>query len=198
MGVNYYFGRGQTAVGRQPSIARSIACGREADIPVIFCEFNSWHGAIQSSGAESMYDMYDWGVKEGMMGGVQYMKGNSDRHPGIFDNGFNTHKIYDDAIRDVLADAKVSLVGIAGGKVTLAVRNKRRCTLRQVKLNVDICGQAVAQIALDDLPSLETARVDVAVPENAPGPAVTADGVLEFATHYGFRCRVPFSVVAAG
>ncbi len=198
MGVNYYFGRGQTAVGRQPNIARSIALAREADMPVIFCEFNSYHGAIQSTGAESMYDLYDWGVREGMSGGVQYMKGNSDRHPGIFDNGFNTHKIYDDAIRYVLADAKVSLAEAADGKVILEIRNKRRCTLRQVTLNAKVSGQAVEAIELDDLPSQETAHVDMQVPRDAPGPAVTVEGVLEFVTHYGFRCRVPFSAVAAG
>jgi len=201
MGVNYYFGRGQRAVDRQPLIERSFDIARKDGLPLIFCEFNSFVGAVHSTGVDAMRDMFAWGVEHGMAGGFQYMKGNSTSHPGVFDNGFNTHRIYDDAIIDAFADACVNLVGSNSDTIRLRIANKRRCTLRQMRLSLEVSGVPVETPALDDLDPLATVEFDVRLPDAAPGPAPgpahTIDGTLEFVTHFGFHCKVPISLVAA-
>jgi len=196
MGVNYYFGVGQTAKNRQPMIERSIEIARKAGIPIMYNEFNSFHGAIHSTGVEAMRDLFAWGVDQGMAGGFQYMKGNSDRHPGIFDHGFKTHKIYDDAIVEALADARVSIVEAGQEGVRLRIANRRRCTFRQVKLALTVSGTPLKRLQLADLPPETSIDVDVVVPESAPGPTCVVEGSLTFETHFGFQCRVPVRVYA--
>ncbi|MBN2308875.1 MAG: hypothetical protein JXR94_07900 [Candidatus Hydrogenedentes bacterium] len=196
MGVNYYFGRGQRAADRQPVVLRSLDVARRAQMPLIYCEFNSWHGAVHSSGVESMRDQFAWGVDQGMAGGIQYMKGNSDRHPGIFDDGLNTHKIYDDAIVAAFADARVEIVTRAPGAIRLRVVNRRAFTLRQPSLSVLVSNVPVPPISLPDIPPHGTAELDLPIQQPADSKALSIDGALEFVTHFGFRCKVPVRLLA--
>jgi Glycosyl hydrolases family 2, TIM barrel domain len=197
MGVNYYFARDQRATDRQPMIARSLEVAGKAGLPLIYCEFNSDHGAIHSTGVEAMRDLFAWGVDKGMAGGFQYMKGNhTERHPGVFDGGFNTHKIYDEAIVAALADATVELVGTSPEALQLRIVNKRRCTLRQMVLKLSVHGAALEPPALEDLRPRDTVEVTVPVPRGLPGPALELEGDLRFVTHYGFQCRVPVTTIA--
>jgi len=204
MGINYYFGAGQTAADKQPIIQRSIEIARKNNIPVMYNEFNSFAGAIHSTGVEAMYDMYDWGLTKGMCGGFQYMKGNSTSHPGIFDDGFNTHKIYDEAIIDVLADAEVSIRKEEREKrrekreerrVILQVRNKRRFALRQIRLEMSASGMSLPPIELSDLAAKAIQEVEIALPQGVGGPAVTMEGTIEFVTHHGFKNKIAFWLV---
>lgn len=196
MGTNVYFGEGQNAASRHPIVERTLDIARTAGIPLIYCEFNSFVGAVQTTGADAMRGLFAWGVDQGMAGGFQYMKGNSDRHPGIFDSGYNTHKIHDDAIIEVFADAKVSLVSATPEAVRLRITNKRRCTLRQMALSTVVSGMELEAVALDDLEPEGVVEVDVDLPWHVPGPSVVVEGALRFVTHFGFKCRVPISVIA--
>ncbi|MCP4642793.1 MAG: hypothetical protein GY851_20265 [bacterium] len=195
MGTNSYFGRGQRAVDRRPIIARSHEIGRNAGLPVIFCEFNSYYGAIQSTGAEALRDIFAWSVEEGMAGGFHYMKGDSTSHPGVFDSGFNTHKIHDEAIIDAFADARVEMDGVEGGQVRLRVVNKRRFHLRDVRLTVAVSGVATDTLTLHDIAPKGVRQVEVPLPGGAAGPAYTVTGAIEFVTHFGFKCKVPVSLL---
>jgi hypothetical protein len=199
MGINYYVGAGQTAKDRQPIIQRSINIAREHNMPVMYNEFNSYAGAVHSTGVDAMVGLYQWGIEQGMCGGFQYMKGNSTSHPGIFDDGYNTHKIYNEAIIDVLADAEVTLKTnkIEEGKLILQVRNKRRFTLRQVTLMLTCSGLKQRQIVLPDLGPKSIEDVILKVPEVVHSNAVTIDGTINFVTHYGFICKVPVSLIAS-
>ncbi len=198
MGINYYFGAGQTAEDKQPIIQRSIDIARKNNIPIMYNEFNSFVGAIHSTGVEAMYGMYEWGIEQGMCGGFQYMKGNSTSHPGIFDGGYNTHKIYNEAIIDVLADAEVTLknTDISDGKVTIQVRNKRRFTLRQVIITLTGSGKKLKPLVLSDMVSKSIQDVIVQLPESVTGKAVTLEGYIEFVTHYGFKSKFSVLLIA--
>jgi hypothetical protein len=199
MGINYYFGVGQTAKDRQPIIQRSIDIARSNNVPIMFNEFNSFVGAIHSTGVDAMYGMYNWGIEQGMCGGFQYMKGNSTSHPGIFDDGFNTHKIYNEAIVDVLADAKVELPQpqIKNGTITIEVKNKRRFTLRQIKLTLEASGKALSPLQLSDLQPNATQRIEVELPDTADQNAITLNGHLDFVTHFGFKSKIPVSLIVS-
>jgi hypothetical protein len=198
MGINYYFSAEQSVKDRQPMIQRSIDIARNNNLPVMYNEFNSYAGAIHSTGVEAMYGMYQWGLEQGMCGGFQYMKGNSKSHPGIFDDGYNTHKIYNEAIIDVLADAEVSLKNthVEDGKVTIQVRNKRRFTLRQVGIALTASGMELGPLVLSDMDPKSIQDVIVQVPERVKGKSVTLEGYIEFVTHYGFKSKVPVSLIA--
>jgi hypothetical protein len=198
MGINYYFGAGQSAKDRQPVIQRSIDIARNHNIPVMYNEFNSYAGAIHSTGVEAMYGLYEWGIEQGMCGGFQYMKGNSTSHPGIFDDGYNTHKIYNEAIIDVLADVEVKLKNINArdGKVMLQIKNKRRFTLRQVRMTLTASGTQLKPMVLSDMASKSNQDVILRLPESAKGPAITLEGHVEFVTHYGFKSKIPVSLIA--
>ena len=196
MGTNCYFGSGQTAESRHPIVERTLEIARNAHVPLIYCEFNSFVGAIHSTGVDAMRGLFAWGVDQGMAGGFQYMKGDSTSHPGIFDGGFNTHKIYNEAIIKAFADAEVSLLAATRDSVRLRVANKRRCTLRQMTLSPTISGVAFDPIALADLAPKATADVEIPLPKDLPGPALTIQGHLDFTTHFGFHCHVPVSLVA--
>lgn len=198
MGINYYFSPNQSAKDRQPIIQRSIDIARYNNIPVMYTEFNSYAGAVHSTGVEAMYGMYEWGIEQGMCGGFQYMKGNSTSHPGIFDGGYNTHKIYNEAIIDVLADAKVTLknTNIEEGKVTILVKNKRQFTLRQVCLSLAASGGKLEELVLPDITPKSTHEVTVELPKDINGKALTLEGYIEFVTHYGFNSKVPVSLIA--
>ena len=197
MGVNYYFGKGQVAADRHPLIERSVELASAHGIPALFCEYNSYHGAIHSTGVEAMDGLFSWGVeKAGMAGGFLYMKGNSTSHPGVFDPGFNTHKIFKEAIIKAFADARVELVSATGDTVKLRITNKRRCTLRQMLLSLAACGLRLDPIQLDDLAPQASVNVVIPLPQSLPGPTVTLKGKLQFVTHFGFRCEVPVSLIA--
>ena len=197
MGINYYFGAGQTARDKQPIIQRSIDIARKNNLPVMYNEFNSFVGAVHSTGVEAMYEMYEWGIKQGMCGGFQYMKGNSTSHPGIFDDGFNTHKIYNEAIIDVLADAEITIRRERSEErgVTLQIRNKRRFTLREVRISLAASGIIIAPIKLPDVAPKSVKDVTIQLAEELVGPAISIKGHIEFVTHHGFRNKVPFWLV---
>jgi hypothetical protein len=196
MGVNYYFGENQRAVDRQPLIERSVEMGKSHGIPTLFCEYNSYYGSIPSTGVEAMQDLFAWGVeKGGMAGGFLYMKGDSTSHPGVFDDGYNTHTIFDHAIREAFADARVELVKSSASNVRLRVVNKRKFTLRQMEMHLRASGIPMSPVTLADLPPAGTTELNVTLPDNIPGPAVFLTGELRFVTHYGFRCRVRVSLI---
>ena len=197
MGVNYYFGEGQSAKDRQVLIQRSLELAGEHGLPAIFCEYNSYYGAIHSTGVEAMKGLFGWGVEyAGMSGGFLYMRGNSSDHPGVMDPGYNTHKIYDEAIIDTFADAKISLLSTSDNSIRLKIKNKRRCNLREMKMTLRIGGAELEPIMLDDLTSEGQCEVSVPVPSGYPGPDWLVQGYLEFVTHHGFKNKIPISVVA--
>jgi len=198
MGINYYIGAGQTAKDRQPIIQRSIDIARTHNMPVMYNEFNSYAGALHSTGVDAMVGLYQWGVEQGMCGGFQYMKGNSASHPGIFDDGYNTHKIYNEAIIDVLADAEVTLKTnqIEDGKLILQVRNKRRFTLRQVTLRLTCSGSKLKSVVSADIAPESVEEIRILVPDTVDTKAVSIDGTINFVTHYGFISNVPVSLIA--
>jgi hypothetical protein len=196
MGVNYYFGENQRAAGRQPLIERSVELGRAHGLPTLFCEYNSYLGAIHSTGAEAMEDLFAWGVEEGSMsGGFLYMKINSTSHPGVFDAGFNTHAIFNNAIRAAFADARVELVSAAGSHAKLRIINKRRFTLRHMELDLKALGFALPPIRLADIAPQGSIDVAVTLPDTVLGPPALLEGQLRFVTHYGFRCKVAIALI---
>jgi hypothetical protein len=107
----------------------------------------------------------------------------------------NTHTIFDHAIREAFADARVELVKSSASNVRLRVVNKRKFTLRQMEMHLRASGIPMSPVTLADLPPAGTTELNVTLPDNIPGPAVFLTGELRFVTHYGFRCRVRVSLI---
>ncbi|NIA14712.1 MAG: hypothetical protein GWP08_11585 [Nitrospiraceae bacterium] len=196
MGTNVYFGATNDAASRHPIITRTLDIARTAGVPLIFCEFNSYAGPIQTTGADAFRGLFAWGVEQGMAGGFHYMKGNSEGHPGIFDGGYNTHKVHNEAIIEAFADARIELVAASKDTARLRIVNKRRCVLRQVRLVPIVGGRQAESIELPDLQSEAAQEVDIALPPRLAGPTLLIEGELTFVTHHGFRCRVPVNLMA--
>jgi hypothetical protein len=197
MGVNYYFGEGQTAADRQILIQRSLDLAVSHDIPAIFCEYNSYHGAIHSTGVEAMEGLFSWGVEQaGMSGGFLYMRPNSTSHPGVMDGSFNTHKIFDEAIIKAFADAKINLLSSSDSGYQVQVNNKRYCTLRQMTINYSVNNVECDPVVLDDVLPKGSVDLTLPAPSDIYGPDFIITGTLEFVTHYGFRNKVPFKILA--
>ncbi|HOV74542.1 MAG TPA: hypothetical protein P5318_16820 [Candidatus Hydrogenedentes bacterium] len=195
MGVNCYFSGAQTAESRHPILRRSLDIAHGAGLPLIFCEFNSFNGAVHSQGADAMRNLYAWGVEQGMAGGFQYMKENSTSHPGIIDPGFNTHALYDNAIVKAFADADVSLLAVSGDTAKARIHNRRRFTLREVVLNPVTSGQSLPPVPIPDLPPGANHDIELAMPRIHGGPARIIEGRLEFVTHFGFAASVPVRLI---
>ena len=198
MGVNYYFGEGQTAADRQILIQRSLDLAVSHDIPAIFCEYNSFQGAIHSTGVEAMEGLFTWGVEQaGMSGGFLYMRPNSTSHPGVMDGSFNTHKIFDEAIIKAFADARINLLSTSDSGYQVQVNNKRYCTLRQMTINYSVNNVECAPLVLDDVPPKGSVDLTLPAPADIYGPDFIVTGTLEFVTHYGFMNKVPFKMLAS-
>ncbi|MBN2327068.1 MAG: hypothetical protein JXR73_07925 [Candidatus Omnitrophica bacterium] len=197
MGVNYYFGEGQSAIDRQILIQRSVDLAFSHSMPILFCEYNSYYGAIHSTGVEAIEGLFSWGVEQaGMAGGFLYMRPNSSSHPGVMDSSYNTHKIFNDAIIETFADARIELASTSGSGFHIHIKNKRNCTLRQIKIHYCINNIECDPIVLDDLPPKESVFYTLPIPENCVGPDWIITGYLEFVTHYGFQNKVPFTLLA--
>lgn len=188
VGMNYYYGVGERAEDRHPIILRGIERAREQGLPVFYNEFNSWYGAIPGTGADALRDLFEWGVDQGMTGGVYYFRFNSDRHPGIFNGDYNTHKVIDDALHAAFDDARVSLVEMEGRQY-VRIHNPRKFTLRQVR----IVFEDQPEQPLADLPP--GATVDVPLPPEITGLEV--QGAVHYVTHYGFTGTAPFRLFAS-
>ncbi|MFP4502874.1 MAG: hypothetical protein ACLFTT_17915 [Candidatus Hydrogenedentota bacterium] len=193
MSVNYYFSAQEDSRQRHPNIARSLDIAQEHGVPLTYCEFNSWHGAVIPSGVDALYGMFQWGLAKGMQGGFYYFRFNSKRHPGIIDNDYNTHKLIDDALRDVFADAEVTVEAVQPGGLRLAVRNKRSFTLRDAALTAAIGDGRTYNVALDDVGPHADAVAEVVLEGGAPATGMLVEGALTFTTHYAFHETVPFT-----
>jgi hypothetical protein len=190
MGVNYYYGRGQTPEDRQPIILRSIRIAREHGLPIIFTEYNSYLGPIPETGVRAIYGMFQWGIENGMSGGFFYMKNDSKDHPGVFNNNLETHPEMDAAFIDVFADARLDGMPRHGGTLRLRLINKRPFTLRKVHLSGEVNGTPIADQPLAEFPPHSVRDVPVQLPEEI-GPEIIFVGALDFVTHYSFPCHVP-------
>jgi len=198
MGVNYYFGEGQSAKDRQILIQRSVDLAVSHDMPIIFCEYNSYYGSIHSTGVEAMEGLFAWGVERaGMAGGFLYMRPNSTSHPGVMDSAFNTHKIFDEAIVKAFADAQVNLLSTSKNNYHIQIKNKRNCTLRQIRMNYSINNVECDPVQFNDLSPKASINITLPMHANAPGPDWIVTGTLEFVTHHGFRNKIPFKLLAS-
>ena len=196
VGVNYYFGFGQTAQDRQPLIQRSIDIAHDHGLPTIYTEYNSFLGSIHTTGADAVRNMFAWGVEQGMNGGFFYTRFNSERHPCVFDPDYNTHRILNDALTEAFADARVELLAAEGDALRLRVCNKRDFALRQVRLRAAVNEQEVSPMTLDEFAPRDERNITVSIPADDQGPPYVVTGMLEFVTHFGFRNRVPFRLVS--
>lgn len=196
MGINCYFSGTQTAESRHPIVQRSLDIARDAGLPLIYCEFNAFNGAVHSQGADAMRNLYDWGVEHGMAGGFQYMKGDSTSHPGIFDGGYNTHALYDNAIIKAFADAEVALLSVEDTTAKVRITNRRRFTLREVVWKPVVAGRFQPPVAVPDLPPGQTSDAELSLSLDHTGTAASIEGRLDFVTHFGVRSSIPVRLVA--
>jgi hypothetical protein len=196
MSINYYFNEGETPEARHPMILRDIKAAKEHGLPVFYTEFNSWHGAVHSSGVAAMEGLFDWGIEQGMCGGFFYYRFNSDRHPGVIDDGFNTHKLLNDALRKSFADAELTLVERTADHLQLELRNRRPFALRKLRLEGNVNGVSLEEQSFDNFAANETRMVSLPLPDQLPGPSLALEGHLHFETHHGFREAVTFRLYA--
>lgn len=190
MGVNYYYGKGQSPEDRQPIIHRSIHIARKRGLPIIYTEYNSYLGPVPETGVRAIYGMFQWGLENGMSGGFFYMKNDSKDHPGVFNDKLETHPKMDAAFIDVFADARLDGITRKGGALRLRLINKRSFTLRKVRLSGSVNGIPIPAQSLAEFPPHGARDVPVPLPGGV-GPEAVFAGALDFVTHHSFPCRVP-------
>ncbi len=185
MAVNYYFAPGQTPEDRHPLIQRSINIAKEHGLPIIYTEYNSYHGPVPEKGVEAIYGLYEWGIENGMSGGFMYDKWMSNHHPGVFNKDLEVDRGMETAFIDVFADAKISILEQERGHAKLRVTNKRAFTLRRFVVEVDR-----REYQVPDIGPHASATISLETEESLS----ELSGHMRFETHYGFRSHVPFSL----
>jgi hypothetical protein len=195
MSVNYYYSAHEGPEARHPQISRSLDIAREHRIPLTYTEFNSWHGAVIPTGVDALKGMFTWGNERGMQGGYYYFRFNSERHPGIIDDDYNTHQRLNDALREAFADAEVEVIRAQSTGALMGVRNRRNFTLRDVVLEVSPGDGKTYPVALPDLAPGESAEAPVVFESEVPSNGLLLEGAATFTTHHAFHERVPFRLV---
>ncbi|MDP2325374.1 MAG: hypothetical protein Q8N51_15285, partial [Gammaproteobacteria bacterium] len=124
---------------------------------------------------------------------------DSDRHPGVFDNGYNTHAIMDEAFHRAFDDAEVTMAGWDGDDALyMEFRNRRPFTLRQLALDLAVAGIPVECPPLLDLAPGDSITVRIPLPPEAPGPDYTVEGTLSLETHHGLSGHIPVRLFVSG
>jgi hypothetical protein len=188
MAVNYYFAPGQTPADRQPMIRRSINIAKAHGLPIIYTEYNSYHGPIPEKGVEAIYGLFQWGIENGMSGGFMYDKWMGEQHPGVFNKNLEVDPGMERAFVDVFADARIAVEERRGATARLRITNKRQFSLRSFRLEV-----GGREWPVPDLDPLASASVTLPVGEDA----VQVQGHMRFVTHHGFRSDIPFVLALA-
>ena len=192
MSVNYYFSAQEGPEARHPNIARSLEIAKEHHLPLTYTEFNSWHGAVIPSGVDALEGMFTWGNDRGMQGGYYYFRFDSERHPGIIDNAYNTHYRLNDALHEAFADAEVEVIEAESTGARLVVRNRRDFTLRDMTLTLTPGDGTTYESSFAQLAPGESKEVDIVFDREMPGNGLLLEGTLTFTTHYAFHERVAF------
>lgn len=196
MAVNYYFHERETPASRYNNIHRSVALAREHGLPIFYTEYNGFMGAIHSTGVEAMKGFFDFGLRLGMAGGFFYFRFNSDRHPGVIDDGYNTHKLLDDAFLKSFADARVEIVKRDLNELRLRIANRRPFHLRAPRLELAVNGAPLPERRIEDLAPEEVREVVLRIPEHYAAEALELKGRLRFQTHHAFNETVPVTLHA--
>ncbi len=199
MSVNYYFGFRQPPERMQPALLRSINVAKEHNMPVIFTEFNSWWGPVQESGVMALDGQWQFGLDNGMSGGVLYQTwDNNTRHPGLLGPGqdLNVRYVMGEALKRYFADAELG-AALNGNAIVVTVRNKRPFTLRYVRLEASANGTDLPRVGIAEIAPHAIVQAAISLPEQISGAnRVTLDGVLQFETHFGLGNEVYFTVFA--
>jgi len=197
MGVNYYFGVGQRALSRMPIIEHSIQIAKEHHKPVIFTEYNSWWGPVESTGAEAVEILWNGNLSKGLSGGTLYkMTDVPDRHPGLLDDRGNLRirNMMSQALIQFHADADVEIQERQGRQLTLKITNKRNFHLRRISFVVNFRGkQKEFHLGTDISPkaSIGTAMI---LPPELEDISFSMTGTLSFETHFGLKNHIPIEL----
>jgi len=167
------------------SVLASINIAKEHGLPIIYTEYNSYHGPVPEKGVEAIYGLYEWGIENGMSGGFMYDKWMSNHHPGVFNKDLEVDRGMETAFIDVFADAKISILEQERGHAKLRVTNKRAFTLRRFVVEVDR-----REYQVPDIGPHASATISLETEESLS----ELSGHMRFETHYGFRSHVPFSL----
>jgi hypothetical protein len=182
IGINYYFGPGQTPTDRHPLIQRSVDIAKAHDKPVFYTEYNSYQGPIPATAVQAIEGLFEWGVAQGMSGGFFYMGPSSSDHPGVWlDADLNTDPAVAKAFRKAYADAEVNLTK---GGTEITVKNKREFTLRDVQLVVLKDEQPIYSFKIGTVdPQKQISATGLKSIQELKGDSVQ----LQFVTHYGLK-----------
>lgn len=197
MGVNYYFSVGQRALSRMPIIEHSIQIAKEHSMPIIFTEYNSWWGPVESTGAEAVEILWNGNLSKGMSGGTLYkMTDVPKRHPGLFDNQNNLRirNVLSQALIQSHADAEVKIQERQGRQLTLTIINKRNFHLRKISLDVTIRGVQKEYHLGTDIPPKTSIGTAMLLPPELENASFSLIGTLSFETHFGLRNQIPMEL----
>jgi hypothetical protein len=191
MGINYYYDHRGRVEDRQPLVADGIRKAREAGIPVIYNEFNTWHGPVYTQGAAALRGFFEWGIEEGMAGGFYYqLRDDHGRHPGVIsdDNRVWTSPTLLSAFRKAFQDAEVGVKSRTSGQVVLEIRNRREFTLRDVSYRIEESGRTVGEGKLNDIPPASSTTLTLGMSDAEEAHVLEA--LFDFNTHFGIAEKV--------
>ncbi len=196
MGVNYYFGPPNTSEDRQPLIEKSIGEAKDAGIPCIYTECNTFYGPVYSLGKAAVEDMYEFGLEKGMSGGFMYqLREDADRHPGVIsgDSTLWFNPTFITALRRAFADATVDVDRRGEGKTALRIKNKRPYSLRNCTYQVSCRGSQILDGRLDDIVPFGEESISL---NDSRSESSVYEVVLDFETHYGIWNHLRMEVFA--
>ena len=97
----------------------------------------------------------------------------------------------------MLADAELKLVynEVKNGEISLQIRNKRRFTLRQVTLSLEANETKLEPLVLNNIEPESIQEITIKLPQVKRSKATNLKGFIEFVTHYGFKSKIPVSLI---
>jgi hypothetical protein len=193
MGVNYYYGIGQTTLSRQPIIKNSGRIAREHGLPMIFTEYNCFWGPVEKAGAEAVAVMWAENLKDCLSGGTLYqLRDDPAHHPGVLDahGQLEVRQTMSQALKKHFADLQLESANRDAQHLQIKLTNVRPFTLRKIQLEARIRNHTEKFQLATEITPFKSVHATLTLPDEFSNETVLLDCTVAFETHFGLKNQV--------
>jgi len=198
MGVNYYYGIGQTARSRQPIIKNSGRIAQAHDLPMIFTEFNSFWGPVEKSGADAVAVMWAENLQDCLSGGTLYQLWDAPaHHPGVLDayGQLEVRKTMGQALQRHFADLRLESAQRDAQHLQIKMTNVRPFTIRKIQIEARIREHSEKFQLATEIGPFKSVSATLKLPEAVSQETVRLDCTVSFETHFGLKNQISSQLI---
>lgn len=193
MGVNYYYGIGQTALSRQPIIKNSGLIARAHGLPMIFTEYNTYWGPVEKAGVEAVAVMWAENLKDCISGGTLYqMRDDPTRHPGLLDphGQLKIRKSMSRGLKKYFADLHLESANRDESHLQIKLTNVRPFTIRNIHVEARIRDHFEKFQLATEIAPRKSVNATLKLPAEFSNETIILDCTVTFETHFGLKNSV--------